>query len=136
MNTPPEKKQYEYITDSYHQFFLQEYNGCAKEIYCKKDRHVLARISSEGHLEVFKGHAYNVSPLLLNLLVCKDTLLVRDILLQMYNRRKGRNFYTRGDIGVIFCNMMKVGKMNLFSRKGCYFLGECYSCWEKFKRGY
>lgn len=121
---------YKRTIDSYHQFWLPEYNGVAKEIYCKRSHHTLARISSEGHLEVFKGYSYN------NLLGGKDASLIRDVISQIYNSRHGKDFYTRKDINIIYCNMMKTTKVNYFVRKGCYFWSVCYSIWEKFNRNY
>ncbi len=130
MNTHPKKKHYKNITDSYHQFFLPEYNGVAKEIFCKKSHLTLARISSEGHLEVFKGYAWDRS------IGGRNASLVRDVLIQIYNDRHGKDFYTRRDIDIIFCNTMKQSGINYFCRKGCYFLGKVYSLWEKFLRKY
>lgn len=119
-----------HVTQEYYQFWLPEYSGWEKQIYCKKSHHVMARISSDGHLEVFKGCYYKY--------LCgnKEAAIVRSVLLEIYNTRKGRNFYSRRDIDIIYCNIMKQFKISFIERKACYFLSVCYSVWEKFNRKY
>ena len=118
--------------DSYHQYFLPEYSGVEMFINCKHSHRVLARISSQGHLEVFKGYSFTTP----NLGINSDALLVRSVLVQLYNKHHGNNFYTRKDINIIFCNIMKQCGVKYICRKACYFGSVCYSMWEKFIRGY
>ena len=118
--------------DSYHQYFLPEYSGVEMFISCKRSHLVLARITSQGHLEVFKGYSFTTP----NLDINRDALLVRSVLVQLYNKHHGKDFYTRRDINIIFCNIMKQGKTKYICRKACYFGSVCYSIWEKFIRGY
>ena len=118
--------------DSYHQYFLPEYSGVEMFINCKHSHRVLARISSQGHLEVFKGYSFTTP----NLGINSDALLVRSVLVQLYNKHHGNNFYTRRDINIIFCNIMKQCGVKYICRKACYLGSVCYSMWEKFIRGY
>lgn len=117
-------------TDSYHQFYLPEYNGVAKEVFCKKSHRELAKISPQGHLEVFKEYSFKT------MLGGYNASLVRDVLLQIYNSRHGKDFYTRRDIDVIYCNVMKQDGVKFIERKACYFISKCYSVWDGFIRKY
>ena len=121
--------------DSYHQYFLPEYSGVEMFINCKHSHRVLARISSQGHLEVFKGYSYPLFSFA-DKGSLYNALLVRSVLVQLYNKHHGNNFYTRRDINIIFCNTMKQCGVKYICRKVCYFGSVCYSMWEKFIRGY
>ena len=117
--------------DSYHQYFLPEYNGVEMFIVCKRSHLVLAKISPQGHLEVFKGYKFDKS-----IPIAEDALLVRHVLTQFYNKHHGRDFYSRKDIDIIFCNVMKQFGEKYIYRKCCYFGSVCYSMWEKFLKKY
>lgn len=116
--------------DCYHQYFLPEYSGVGISILCKANSAVLATITPRGHLEVFKGYSYVGDG------GCGDAVLVRDVLLQCYNSRHGVDFYTRRDINIIYCNIMKQCKVGFIRRKVCYFGSVCYCVWEKLIKGY
>lgn len=114
---------YKWIATETKQFFLPDYNGGEKTILSKKDHTVLAKITPDGNLTVYKGYAWDgCTPKWViggkvfgvwdgfityeNKQQMYYPSMVHDVLCQIYNREHGINFYTRKSIDTIFYNEM------------------------------
>jgi len=125
-------------------FHLPEYNGEARYIYRKKTKQLLAEISHEGILHIYKGYSWDGCSPKFNILgvkvgvwdgylddngeqILKEPSCVHDVLCQMFHGTEDYKFYTRKVIDEIFLDQMKQYKVNYFLRKVYFYFVRGYA---------
>lgn len=141
------KKYYKYTLEQDMEFHLPEYNGEPRRIARRSDHKLLAEITSNGVLHIYKGYSWDgCSPKykvfdrfvigvwdgVRNDVTGEQKLkypsLVHDVLCQMFHGiKEDIKFYTRKHIDVIFCNEMKMWGVSFIQRKVYYYFVRMYA---------
>lgn len=139
-----------YITTETLEFHLGlEYSGADYQITCKKTNHVLVHLSAKGILTVYPDFTwdgcspkYKIKNTFIGVWDGKEQFypqhnetcqqlkypsLVHDALCQLFHSKKHFHYYTRRDIDIIFCNMMKQYGVSLLQRKSYYYAVRLYA---------